>query len=170
MISKKEWREKSVEVEGRFQQWLDRNEIPYWYIQQDISTFSPALRKYMTKRPDFMILIPHVGFILVDAEYKKPAEKYDEFQISEKETKQYCNLQNYFNLQIWYVLASESDHFNTWYWIPASKVLQLSEEENKIFPSSKGDGNYCAVSMKKFIQVSHNDNIGRLFTEISKFY
>ncbi|MEK7558378.1 MAG: hypothetical protein AAB507_00965, partial [Patescibacteria group bacterium] len=100
MSSKQENEEKSKDVESKFQQWLDKNDIPYWYIQQDISTFSPALKKYMTKRPDFMILIPHVGFVLVDAEYKSPAEKYEVFQIDTAETEQYCNLQNYFNLQV----------------------------------------------------------------------
>ncbi len=170
MISQRERNRKSDEVETKFQQWLDKNEIPYWYIQQDVKTFSPALRKYMTKRPDFMILIPHVGFILVDAEYKKPAEKFDAFQIDEKETEEYCNLQNYFNLQVWYVFANENEHFNNWYWIPVSKVLEFSKKEKTIFPSSKFGGNYCQVSMKKFIQVSQSDNIGRLFSEISKFY
>ena len=165
MYSLNSKKEKSNDVEIKFQQWLDANKIPYWYIQQDISTFSPALKKYMTKRPDFMILIPHVGFILVDAEYKKPAEKFDVFQISEKETKQYCNLQNYFNIQVWYAFSNEHNHFNTWHWIPVSKVLELG----KVFTNPEGQ-NYCAVSMNKFVQVSQTDNIGRLFTEMSKFY
>ncbi len=170
MITQKEKDAKSKEVETRFQQWLDKNEIPYWYIQQDVSTFSPALKKYLTKRPDFMVLIPHVGFILVDVEYKKPAKKFDAFQIDNKETEQYCNLQNFFNLQVWYIFANEMDHYNDWYWIPASKVLEFAKKENKIFHNFKSGGNYCQVSMKKFIQVSHNDNIGRIFAEIPKFY
>ncbi len=171
MSSKQENEEKSKDVESKFQQWLDKNDIPYWYIQQDISTFSPALKKYMTKRPDFMILIPHVGFVLVDAEYKSPAEKYEVFQIDTAETEQYCNLQNYFNLQVWYVFANEQNHYKTWHWIPVSKVLEIAKKERKIFDSPRGGGSYCSISMDKFIQVSHSSgNIGSLFAEIPKFY
>ena len=169
MTTKQENEEKNKEVESKFQQWLNKNDIPYWYIQQDISTFSPALKKYMTKRPDFMILIPHVGFVLVDAEYKLPAEKYDVFQIDTAETEQYCNLQNYFNLQVWYVFANERDHYKTWHWIPVSKVLEIAKKEKKIFDSPHGS--YCSISMDKFIQVSHSSgNMGSLFMEIPKFY
>ena len=123
----------------------------------------------MTKRPDFMILIPHVGFILVDAEYKSPAEKYEVFQIDTAETEQYCNLQNYFNLQVWYVFANERDHYKTWHWIPVSKVLEIAKKDKKFF-ESRG-GSYCSIAMDKFIQVSHpSGNIGSLFAEIPKFY
>lgn len=169
MTFKQENEEKSKEAESKFQQWLDKNNIPYWYIQQDISTFSPALKKYMTKRPDFMILIPHVGFILVDVEYKLPAEKYDVFNIDTAETEQYCNLQNFFNLQVWYAFANGHDHFKTWHWIPVSKVLEIGKKESKIFSGSRGS--YCSISMDKFIQVPHSSgNMGSLFTEIPKFY
>lgn len=171
MISQQEKEEKSKEVESKFQKWLDKNNIPYWYIQQDIFTFSPALKKYMTKRPDFMILIPHVGFILVDAEYKSPAEKYPAFYIDAAETEQYCNLQNYFNLQVWYALSNERDHYKTWYWIPALQVLEIAEKEKRIFEGPKERGKYCSIPMDKFIQVSHSSgNIGTLFAEIPKFY
>ena len=171
MISQREKEEKSKEVELKFQKWLDKTHMPYWYIQQDIATFSPALKKYTTKRPDFLILIPHVGFILVDTEYKLPAKKYPDFRIDEVETKQYCNLQNYFNLQVWYALSNEREHYQTWYWIPASQVLEIAEKEKRIFDGPKEQGKYCAIPMDKFIQVSHSSGtIGTLFTEIPKFY
>ena len=87
-------------AEKKFRDWLNSHKIPFWYIQQDIESFSSALQRYMTKRPDFMILVPHVGFILVDVKHKKPAKKFKEF---------------YFNLQVWYVLSSEDYHYETWY-------------------------------------------------------
>ncbi|RMF90484.1 MAG: hypothetical protein D6733_03645 [Methanobacteriota archaeon] len=158
-------KEKENLAESEFKEWLDKHNIPYFYIHQAIDTFSQALRTYMTKRPDFMILVPHVGFIIVDVEYKKPAKKYDVFQIDEEETKQYCNLQNYFNLQVWYVFSSEGDHYNTWHWIPASKVLECGE-----CYTNPNNQNYRAVPISKFVTVSKNDNLGRLFSEMSKFY
>lgn len=77
-MNEKEMRRKERVAEKEFKEWLDKHEVPYWYIQQDIESFSKALKKYMTKRPDFMVLVPHVGFILTDVEFKKP-EKLKKF-------------------------------------------------------------------------------------------
>ena len=152
-------------AEKRFREWLDSHKVPFWYIQQDVESFSPALQKYMTKRPDFMVLVPHVGFILVDVKDKKPAKKYKVFYFDEKETKQYCNLQNFFNLQVWYVLSNEDCHYDTWYWIPVSKVL----ETGRIYQQKNKSQKYCSVKMERLIQVSMSDNLGRLFSEMPKF-
>jgi len=119
----------------------------------------------MTKRPDFMVLVPHVGFILVDVKDKKPAKKYKVFYFDEEETKQYCNLQNLFNLQVWYVLSNEDCHYETWYWTPVSKVLETGE----LFLNPKRE-RYCAVKISRFIQLSKSDNLGRLFSEMPKFF
>lgn len=77
MISQKEQRDKGDKAEEKFKSWLDKHNIPYWYIRQDIDTFSFALKKYMTKRPDFMVLIPHVGFVLVDIKNKTPVKNVE---------------------------------------------------------------------------------------------
>ena len=157
--------EKERLAESHFQNWLDKNDIPYWYIQQDLKTFSPALNKYMTKRPDFLILVPNVGFILVDVKYKRPATKYEVFQVDAEETQKYSNLQIYFNLQVWYAFSNPDDHFNVWHWIPASVVL----ETGKKYKSRKSGGDYFTVPMDKFIVLPKSDNLGRLFSEIPKF-
>jgi len=49
MESNGERKRKERLAEGEFKKWLDKHEIPYWYIQQDIDTFSKALRKYMSR-------------------------------------------------------------------------------------------------------------------------
>ena len=115
--------DKEREAEDKFKEWLDKHEVPYWYIHQNVETFSPALRKYMAKRPDFMILIPNLGFILTDVEYNAPLKKYDVFPINKKETEQYVNLQKYFNFQVWYVFSHPDFHYNTWHWIPVQRFL-----------------------------------------------
>jgi len=164
-MEEKEIRRKERLAEKEFKKWLDRHEIPYWYIQQDIDSFSKALKKYMTKRPDFMILVPHVGFILTDVEYKKPAEKYNVFYIDENEAKQYCKLQNYFNLQVWYVFSHEEYHFNNWFWIPVSKVLELGKSHKNRWGEA-----YRSVPLENFVSVSVTDNLGRLFSQTAKFF
>ena len=94
-------------AELEFKKWLDKHNIPYWYIEQDIENFSPALRDYFTKRPDFLILIPNIGFILVDIKEKEQAEIHEKFFLNAIETDKYVNLQRRFNLQTWYVISNE---------------------------------------------------------------
>ena len=155
--------EKERESEGNFKKWLDKNETPYWYIQQGIETFSPSLKKYMTKRPDYMILMPNIGFILTDVEYKKVDEKYGNFPIDKKETKQYLNLQKYFNLQVWYVFAHSRDNYHTWSWIPVQKVIK----EGEIFKRKIDNHEFYAVPAEKTIQLTTNDNLGALLLKAS---
>jgi len=66
-------------AEFEFKKWLDIHNIPYWYIHQDLETFSNRLKKHFTKRPDFFLLIPNFGFILIDIKDKKSADKYEKF-------------------------------------------------------------------------------------------
>ena len=157
-------KDKEILAENHFKEWLDKNEVPYWYIQQDLDTFSRALKRYMSKRPDFLILTPGVGFILTDVKYKEPAKKYDQFHIDIKETQKYTNLQKYFNLQVWYVFSNPAQHFSVWYWMPASIVMDCG----RVFKNRDGD-EYVSVPIDKFIVLSKNDNLGRLFSEIPKF-
>lgn len=155
--------EKEREAEDKFKEWLDKHNIAYWYIQQDIKTFSPSLKQYMTRRPDFMILLPNFGFILTDVEYKSPLEQYDVFPVDKEETKQYVNLQKYFNFQVWYVFSHKKFHFNTWFWIPAQKVLEIGKE----YPKKGDKRGYFAVPVDKTIQLSANEDIGVLFSKSS---
>lgn len=160
-ITQKEMQKRERECEKSFKNWLDKNDIPYWYIQQDIDTFSPALKRYMTRRPDFMILIPNIGFILTDVEYKKSIEEYGKFPIDKKETEQYVNLQKYFNIQIWYVFSHKIYDYNSWYWIPAQKVL----EEGEIYKSRIDGNEFLAIPTTETILLSGKDNIGTLLSK-----
>ena len=68
----KENKENGNEAESKFKEWLEKHNIPYIYLQQDTQTISSAFKnKFSGKRPDFLILIPHIGFIFVDVKYRK---------------------------------------------------------------------------------------------------
>ena len=71
---------KGEEAEAKFQEWLDKNNIPYLYIQQDKEKFA-SFFKTGFKRPDFIILIPNIGLILVDVKYRVISEKYKDIAI-----------------------------------------------------------------------------------------
>lgn len=141
---------------------MDKNKIAHWYIQQDIKTFSVELKKRFTKRPDFFVLIPNFGFILVDVKDKQPAEKYETFFINADEVEKYMNLQRMFNLQCWYVISNEKYHYKTWFWIPITKVVKSGFEFKS---KEKGYGCY-SVPISEFIQVSDDDSLERVFTKV----
>ncbi len=159
-------KEKGREAEERFKNWLDKHNIPYFYIKQDLETLSPALKEtFSGKRPDFMILIPNFGFIFVDIKYKKIHPKYKTYPLDSSETKKYSSLQRKFNLRIWYVLSNEESDFKTWLWIPVSKVL---EEGTPKFVSSVSREDFFAVPPEEFIQIADDDSLERIFSKLFK--
>ncbi|MCD6590234.1 hypothetical protein J7K74_03575 [Candidatus Woesearchaeota archaeon] len=151
-------------TESRFKEWLDKHGIPYWYIQQDLKTFSLSIKKmFGVKRPDFMILIPNIGFILVDVKYKRLVHGYKKFPLDVEEVARYSSLQRYFNLQVWYVISNEDYNYKTWFWIPVSKVLE--EGKMRRFTSSRSGEEFFAIPITSFIQIADDDSLERLFSK-----
>ncbi len=159
----KEEKRKGNETEIKFKEWLNKHNIPYLYLQQDTQTLSIAFKKYFSgKRPDFLILIPNLGFIFVDTKYKKINKEYKTYPIDAKETKKYSSIQRKFNLNIWYVLSNEDSDYKTWLWIPISKVFESGKLKHT---SSKSGEEFYAIPPKEFIQISINDSLDRLFSK-----
>ena len=151
------------EAELRFREWLDKHKIPYFYIQQDLDTFSSVfLEGNFGKRPDFMILLRNFGSILVDVKNKKINPQYKNYCLDEKETKKYSSFQRKFNITIWYAISNEDYDFKTWLWIPVSKVLELGIDTKK---SSKSNEDFFPMPPENFIQIADNDSIERLFSK-----
>ena len=158
-----ESKKKGNETEIKFKEWLDKHNIPYLYLQQDMKTMSVAFQKYFSgKRPDFLILIPNLGFIFVDVKYRKLNQDYKNYPIDSEETKKYSSLQRKFNLNIWYVLSNEDLDYKTWLWIPISKVF---ESGMPIYTSSKSKMEFYAVPSQEFIQIAFDDSLDRLFSK-----
>jgi len=156
-------KKKGFEAEARFKEWLEKHNIPYLYLQQDTQTLSAAFKKYFSgKRPDFLILIPNLGFIFVDVKYKKLHSDYKTYPLDSEETKNYSSLQRKFNLNIWYAISNEDSDFKTWLWIPVSKVF---ESGRPIFTSSKSKMEFYAVQPQEFIQIAIDDSLDRLLSK-----
>ncbi|MBM3247045.1 hypothetical protein FJZ17_00685 [Candidatus Pacearchaeota archaeon] len=156
-------KERGTRAELKFKEWLDKHNIPYFYIKQDLETFSNALKNsFSGKRPDFMILIPNFGFIFVDVKNKRLNQEYKTYPIDSYETKKYSKIQRLFNLHIWYALSNEDYDFRTWLWIPVSRVLEAGIPR---FISSKSKENFYAVPPEEFIQISEDDSLDRIFSK-----
>ena len=157
-------RKKGNQTERAFKKWLEKNKIPYLYIQQDQETFSGVFQNTSGKRPDFMILIPNLGFIMVDVKYKTLNTKYRDFAIDALEAKKYSNLQRKFNLPIWFAISNQILNYKSWFWIPVSKVL---EQNISKFKSSKSKMDYFAVPLNNFIKINENESLNKLFLDNS---
>jgi hypothetical protein len=161
-MNREEFKKLGEEAEIRFKEWLEKNKIPYLYIQQDSDTFSSVFKyEDYGKRPDFIVLLPNFGFIFVDVKNKKLDLQYRNFCIDAKETRKYSSFQRKFNLQIWYVLFNEDYDYKTWFWIPISKVL---ESRIKKYTSTLSGDDFYPISPEEFIQISDNDSIYRIFS------
>jgi len=153
----------SKKAELNFKDWLESHNIPYMYINQNPETFSSFFKNFGSKRPDFMILIPHFGFIFVDVKYKKLTEKHKDFAMDSIDAKKYSILQRQFNMHIWYAISNEDHDYKTWFWIPVSKVL---EEELPRYMSSKSKMDFIPIPLNKFIQISTKDSLSKLFLNL----
>jgi len=156
-------RQKGDEAEEMFKLWLDKHGIPYFYIKQDVESFSPALDKlFLGKRPDFMILLPSFGFIFVDVKNRSLHQKYRTYPLDSHETKKYSSLQRRFNMQIWYAISNRDYDYKTWLWIPVSKVMEAGMPR---YSSSKSNEDFYAVPPEEFIQIADDDSLERLFSK-----
>lgn len=157
-------KEKGGIAESAFKSWLDKHNIPYFYISQDMDSFSSAFKNsFSGKRPDFMVLIPNFGFIFVDVKYKKINQGFKNYPIDSEETKIYSSVQRRFNLHIWYVISNEDFDYKTWLWIPVSKVLESGATEHV---SSKSGSVFFPIPSHEFIQVADDDSLDRLFSNV----
>lgn len=149
-------------AEIKFRDWLDKNHIPYWYIDQSLKSFSPALRKFWIKRPDFMILLPNFGLIFVDVKDKIQAKKYDKFFLRANEVDKYVGMQRTFNIPIWFVISNSKYHYNTWFWIPSSEITRAGF----VFETRAVKEKCYSVPTKSFVQVADTDNLERIFSKL----
>ncbi len=153
-------------AEIEFRKWLDKNNIPYLYIQQDTKVFSAAFWKdYSGKRPDFLILIPSFGFIFVDVKDRKINTEYQTYPIDSVESTVYSSMQRKFNMHTWYVVSNNELGYKTWLWIPVSKVL---ESGVKLKVSSKSHESFFPIPLDQFIQIAEDDSLERLFSKLFK--
>ncbi|ADU97503.1 hypothetical protein [Thermovibrio ammonificans] len=145
-------------AEEKFREWLDKMNYPYLYIEQSINTFSKFF-KGTSKRPDFLIIVKNFGIIAVDVKEKKPYGAKLSFTLDEKnEVEKYIEFERLTRLPVWFVFCAKGN-YDTWYWIPLSRVLSCKQETNN------SDGSKFRVIEHSdciIIQPNKNDGISRL--------
>jgi len=156
-----EEQEKGWRTEEKFRQMLSDQGIPYLPFCDNVKKFSSALGYFGTKRPDIMILLRHVGYLLVDVKHKKKSAKgYESFLLSSGEVEKYAKFHKEFGHEVWFVTSSEEENYKHWHWIPATEVMNCKKidvsngEQCYVIPT-----NYC-------ITVQSDGAFSQLFTAL----
>lgn len=109
------------DAEFLFREWMNHLDIPYLFIEQGYKTASSALSKtFGGKRPDYMLLIPRIGSIVIDVKSRKNYNNM--FHLEIDDVKKYLNLEKYFNFKIWITFYDKSLKDYSFYWITLQKV------------------------------------------------
>jgi hypothetical protein len=122
--------------ENEFRHICDDNGFSYMYIDQGKMTFSSGIWKSMSKRPDFLLSLPHIGSIFVDVKAYKESIFFKDvykkmnaippkaFKIPVEEIFKYQVLQNETSLKVWFAIMPVQDDTITKYiyFIPIDRV------------------------------------------------
>jgi len=133
-------------AEQKFKEWLDGRNYAYLYVDQSSDTFSSFFRG-IAKRPDFIVIIRHVGLIAVDVKGKSlfsPRGDRAFFTLDKRnDVSKHDEFERTTRIPVWFVFMNEEDDYDKQHWIPLSKVLTCelmrdrSGEEFFLIPQSE---------------------------------
>ena len=123
-------------AEDRFIRWLNKHSIPYFQIVSSKNTFSKGLIGiFGAKRPDFLILVQKLGFIVVDVKGYSINRKHNAFSLKYDDIKKYSRLEKSFNIKMWLAFNDRKYDEKGWYWISMSRAKmdgkQIKEYDRK---------------------------------------
>jgi len=150
---------KGIKAEEEFRKWLDEKNIPYLQISNAPGTLSIALKGKEVRRPDFLIFVrPFLGIIMVDVQDRKIEE--GKIIIDKDETWAYIRFERESRLPVWYAISNKGRKYKEWYWIPVSKVIEVSEEK-----VSRRYGPFYKVDIEHFALIRARDRnpLSKLF-------
>lgn len=146
------------ECEIKFREWLDQKELPYLFIEQSPDSFA-TLFKYITKRPDYLIVLPSIALIAVDAKERKLHESYETYVLDENDDiKKLTSFQRIFRIPVWFAFSNQGSAYRTWYWISLTEVL-----EKMPMKESEKYGQFRAIDIKHCITIGWEDGLEKLF-------
>ena len=146
------------ERETKFREWLDNKGYPYLFIEQSPDSFA-TLFKNITKRPDYLIVLPSIAMIVVDAKERRLHEDYETYVLDEKdEIKKLTSFQRIFRIPVWFAFSNQGCVYHTWYWISLTEVL-----EKVYMRESEKYGKFRAIDIKNYITIGWEDGLEKLF-------
>lgn len=94
-------RARGQRIETLFQGWLNRDGLPYFYLDQSMFTV-PANMRGLIKRPDFAVGIPNIGLIAFDVKAK--ALHKGDVLVDLDEHRRLATFETCFHMTVWFVV------------------------------------------------------------------
>lgn len=138
-------------------QWFQTNNISFFPIEQTPHTFAKAFT-HTIKRPDFLVLLPYIGTIAVDAKNYQFAQ--GGFTIGETELNKALRFEMVTRMPFWFAYLHKHEIGQEWYWINAVKVLHTGTlKQNR----TTHEGFY-AIDINNFTPVRARADFGQIFS------
>jgi len=147
--------EKAEEAEQEFRNFMDKINVPYLPIANEMGKFSAALRDILdSKRPDYLLLLGKAGTLPVDVKYRDDERRFPSFTLDCEEVERYLNFSDAFGIDVWFAISNRQMEYRTWYWLSVNDVIEkkFQKKENPL------DGKEFYVAPKrKLIKVEIED-------------
>lgn len=147
---------KGVFGEEQLLQWFQKNRIGFVPVRQSPHTFANVFAQSV-KRPDFLVLLPSIGIIAVDA--KNHQASRGRYTIGEDELHKAMRFELITRMPFWFAFLSQQDNGSTWYWLNALKAPNVGiRRKNR----ATGD-TFFSIGIEEFTVVSKEQDFGKLF-------
>lgn len=136
--------------EELFAKFLNRNKYPFLFIDQAPSTFSSHLKFTKSKRPDFLVFLPHGRVIAFDVKCRRKTKQGSYIIDEGKDISPHMQFQKLFNIPVWYAIDPTTDDTN-WYFGALDFVV------DKCTVLTSKDGDFRAIDIKACLTSDHNE-------------
>ncbi len=146
------------EGEESFQQWLQQNNLGFLRINQDWESMSPIFRESV-KRPDFLLLLPSIGFIAIDVKNYSLSNGVFTLKIDD-EIDRAVAFEHYTRIYLWYAFKdSNSDSRGRWYFISAHKACEVGELKHNAIDNVS----FFRIKIDEFEIIENANDLKKLF-------
>jgi len=149
--------EKDKKYEILFKQWMDQHGIMHIPFEQSMESYAEAFKSMEAKRPDFLILLKHLGLICVDVKSRTIKRNYQDFFLEENDVYYLSRFQEISCMPTWIAMTPRDLPVqNIWYWINVAEVKRLPKAQNEKF------GSGYAVKLEKCIEIKKSEGISQI--------
>ena len=145
--------------ESALNAWLQKWQLSYVAICQSPGTFSTLFPQHV-KRPDFLLLIPSLGTIAVDAKnYTLSGGVYT--LTLETELRRSVAFERLFRMPLWYAYMDHEADGERWFWISALQAVEVGTVRKN---SHSGDA-FLSIPLSEFVQVETSADLAKLYSQ-----
>ena len=146
------------EGEDAFQTWLNSEELGFLRIDQDWKSMSSVFKESV-KRPDYLLLLPSIGFIAIDVKHSSLNSSCFTLTI-DNELERTIAFEHYTRIYLWYAYKDKDYSGNSiWHFISAHKALEKGIKKR----NQKKNISYFSIKLKYFERVTKSEDLSKLF-------